>query len=504
MTKTTTAPKTRTPKHEPKSVATAPPAPKTAPVVEQVTPTAKKDIPTAPAKVVKLPASKPLTRKELLKLIYAREFTPLNFDEIKRVVAPGYEALFQKARAQQSNPDASPIVIQVLADYAFLIAYMRSNGANRSRKWNHVERLALEAFRGIGPDGKPNGAGFDPSCTHFVVTRNGAVANGGHSAPAMILAFYHVEDIHQDMFSGVSTGFEWIGKDDTSWLPDKLLVTLVLNAPPESVLKMDDVRLKASGSDYIEMLPCLQKFIEDYAVSSKELDTWCAGMHKRTEDPIDIKDPKTGKQRRKFGSVAVGGRLNATESPVRVISFAPMIIESLRILRSHGGNKDIRFHNGLNPNAGNGLGLKDVLVAMAVLANNDQRERLAKAICKQSTIGEALATRLTRPVKSSGWSKPNADWIISFLVAVGLGKRVNPIADMPDSFTDDKSQDETYRAASWDRGSTDESGQLRQTVYTDVGNEVAKMIGDPDLVKSIALKETRRTGAAKKAAKAKA
>jgi len=499
MTKTTTAPKTRAPKHEPKSVATPiTTTTKKETIAEPITPAAKKE-PPKPV-ILKMPASKPLTRKELLKLIYAREFTPLSFDAIKRVVAPGYEALFQKARSQQSNPDAPPVVIQVIADYEFLIAYMKSNGANRSRKWNHVERLAGEAFRGLDTEGKPNGAGYDPSCTHFVVTRNGAVANGGHSAPAMVLAFFPIKDEHKEMFAGVSTNFEinygFVVEDVSAhWTPSQqLLVTLVLNAPPESVLKMDDVRLKASGSDYIEMLPCLQKFIEDYSVSSQELDTWTAGLHKRTEDPIDIEDKVTGKQRRKFGSVAVGGRLNATEAPVRVISFAPMIIESLRILRSHGQGRNISFSNALNPHKGDGLGVKDMIVAMSVLANNTQRERLAKAICKPSTFGEALGVRLTKPARnqSTGYSKPNADWIISILVAYGIGKQVTP-----DTFTDDKYQIEDYRATSWDRGSTDESGQLRQSVYEEVGKEVAKMIGDPDLIKSITLKETRRKKAAK-------
>jgi len=312
---------------------------------------------------------------------------------------------------------------------------------------------------------------------------------------AMAMGLFNVTDEDGELFVGVSSDFEWIDGPEAEAnalanLGDNLRCTLVLNAPASAVLKMDDVRLEASDENYLEMIPSICRMIEDYNVSAKLLAQVSNGLWKRTSYPTDVVDPNNDKKTvKKYGTVSIGGRLNKEESPVRVITFGPMILAGLIDLREACGDS-ITFYNGL---ATPTLTLKDVLVAMALL-DDSQRKRLAEALGKHSTFAENLSKKLTKPAQSQGWRKPSADWIITCLVKYGM----SGTAALPTTLLDGSWHDPKFRASNWDIGGVDDNDETREEVFLRSAKIIANIVGNVDLITSSNKKAEREARAIKK------
>lgn len=456
-------------------------------------------------KALPAPSSHVPTREEILKATYKRDFTPMPWEVIAKVVTPEYKAIFEHCRRTGEER-----TIMVTPTVEFLRAWIMSNGLNRARKWGHVRNLA-QRMRGDDP----KKIGFSPSCTHFVLTIDRAVANGGHSGPAILAAFYDARE-EVGNWKGLFTDaegndvdpakmvkdFEWIDREDVEASYHDVLnrptekggagglrVSLVLNAPRESVLKMDDVRLQAKDVDYLEMLPQMTKLQEDYQIDLADLAQISNGLYKRTK-PVTY-ETVNGQKIEKFGTLSKGGRLDADGSPVRALTFLPEIIASYKELRSFSKDKkSIIFNNGLSKvNI-----LKDVIVAMSVL-DAPARTRLAKGVCKPCEFGESLSQRLTKPEKSTGWSRPNADWIVSVLVKFGLtGKQ-----DLVDTFEDGDWHTAKNRAPGWDKGQPNDNDEMRDDVMMELTRKVAKITGNAQMIANVELKAARQERANRKA-----
>lgn len=461
----------------------------------------------APPAPVHLPETHVPTQEEILGMVYERKFEPIGWDVIESACDPLYLPILKDAK--KTGREAT---IMVRPTVEFLRAYIKANGLNRPRKPSHCLYLA-EHMRG-NSDTK---LGYSASCTHFVLTVDRAVANGGHSSFAILATFYDARPETGNWDGVLQTkdgkdllpwdfmpNFSWIEGDDAQDVQEQYIalaeqnggfrVTLVLNAPRESVLKMDDIRLQASDEDYIEMLPQLVKVIEDYALPADQLKQYARGLYLRTAEPIQ--DEKTNAW--KFGTLAKGGRLAANEAPIRAITFLPMIVEALNELRSYAKDKKhVKFNSALS----GVLSLKDAVIAMAVLSPT-ARKRLAKEICRSvpedgpDTFSTLLGDRLTPPAnKKAAWSKPNADFIVQSLVSYGLfGKHELPTE------TDSPWHEPKNRADGWDKGQPNDDDVSRGEVIAKVGKEVAKLTGNADLIEAINRKAVIEERKARKAA----
>ena len=454
------------------------------------------------AKAIVKPSSVVQDIDTILDQTYDRKFTPMPWSGIIENVCPEYSGIVKLAQQEQENAKDGDILIprtvQIVPTAPFLLAWMRANGLNRARKATHVQSLATR-FR----------SDFDPSCTHFVLTTEQAVANGGHSGPAIALAFFvadgRFDNSMEDPYSGKGYALEsLIGSEDFEWIlspdveqgyidsmGDRFRLTLVLNAPHSAVLKMDDIRLSAFDSDFIEMLPCLVRTCEDWQIKSAQLAQFGNGLYKRTQEPTE--STIDGKKITKYGTLSKGGRLNAYEAPTRVVTFLPRIQESLVLLRSYdlSNQKDITFFNGLSES----LGLKDVIVAMAV-SSEIGRKNIALGLCTQTEFGAELCRKLTKPANAVGWSKPNSDWIVTALVTYGMNPHVSA-ANIPD----DAWHQPKYRAAGWDIGQSNSDDESRQSVIEYVAGKIAGLTGNDDIVTSTERKARRKREAAVRAAK---
>lgn len=107
-----------------------------------------------------------------------REFKPLDLQLIADACQDRYRDLVMAA-IESGEQTVAIVDLATPAGYKFLQNWIKANGVNRTRKTAHVQRLAL-GFQ----------TNYDSSCTHYVLSSNGMVANAGHSGSAYALAFY--------------------------------------------------------------------------------------------------------------------------------------------------------------------------------------------------------------------------------------------------------------------------------------------------------------------------
>ena len=489
-----------------------------------------------------------------------REFHPLDYDTIRPIVKDEYLDIFDSAVANGHKCSIEIDLnkgydidqpIEENAGFKFVRGWLRANGKNRTPKDNHYGTLAA-GFR----------TEFASDATHWVIDANGMVANGGHSGHGVALAFFPpsveygvygsrvLEDskvensfvtadseFGKELFAEWSTEFpnyvytdsegyvcessviawknhndgqervgqydengSYIAHSDTPEVRTKQDLTIVLriNADPTACLKMDDVRLEASFDDYLEMVAPIRAFLTTLPKEVKEIaGTLFRGYYLRVNHAGES-----------FGSLGKGGRLTKNEVQQWFLAGAPMLLDSIELLKNalNTGIKQFPHFKPIKGGKGQ-VSLANALVAMMV-SSPTGRERIAKVLTEQySRLSDApqyfqklVEYIVKQPGDSS--SAPNADSIVQCLVFLGEGK-TDPVAEMLKQYpttTNSKSemqyaspwQVELNRAMGWDRCNTDIVEEDFTDVCIDAAKRIATILGNEGDVKNAKMKATRK------------
>jgi len=494
-------------------------------------------------------------RHEVLKTSAVIDDRPLSMEILREAVVDAYLPIFDDAVA-----NGSEAAIRVHIQRDMLRSWLAANGANRNRKDSHYLLLAL-LFR----------SDYDSSCTHWVLTKAGKVANGGHSGMGAALAFFP-EDIHYGIYGrpyidpttkaevkadspeGIErlqtveedgeeldyslggyyyekdglvyetvlptmlppttdkdgkpvdrrvgeydkeTGFV-LGSDDDKYRAkygDLLQVTMVINAPETATLKMDDVRLEADYADFLQMIGSIKQWISESGLTHADVGQIAKGWYLRTECK-----PETASAPAVYGYMSKGGRPNKPDVMFWFLTMVPHLADSLNLLRDANDTIIPKFCNDLT---GKGqLSLKDLLVAMMV-SEPAGRKRLAKMVTTTNDkgFGKLLSNELARRYATVGLNKPNADQMISMLVAYGMGVKDPIDAVLVKGYgTDAKDkpiqhwQIEANRAHGWDRGHANyadsDSPESRSEVMKEMAEICTALLNDDTIAASNARKNT--------------
>lgn len=506
-------------------------------------------------------------RQAILEYADTREFVPLDFDTVRAVCKTEHDLakLEDGLKSGRKTTIELDLGKDDEKTIAFLRSWLAANGQNRTPKSVHFGRLAV-AFR--KDDSDPEDVSYDSSCTHFVVMKNRQVGNGGHSGRAFCIAFYpesifygldgspvldkdgntidansEVAETYlgtneegEDMSFGgyyyerdgivyaskvppVPEDFERVGEyevdekskvarfvvgsDNPSYREaiDDLTVNFVFNAPNSAVLKMDDIRLSADYADFLEMVGPIRSYLSQEMppeLSPAAIGQIARGWYLRTNGKRQQGKPET------FGTLSKGGNLNKADVQWWFLTFAPMLIDSIELLKDANGKLrsfpawSVRTDDGRTRK----LSVKDALVAMMV-SDQKGRERIAKALLVKPTAEGDLPKATPEGVvkmidyicpASSRVKTPNADEIVSCLVLYGLGKNDPVDVIKQEHFLpsiDDEEQVACqvwhlpeYRAEGWDRNNPDDLAdgeEKRKEVFAAMSEAIASILGSTEV-----------------------
>jgi len=476
------------------------------------------------------------TRDEALHAKDTRKFNPLDMALISGVVVEGYETLFDEAIKSKKE---TTVRIDLSDARDFLRGWMKANGANRTPKPSHYlylcERFAEE---------------FASSATHWVVASNGMITNAGHSGIGFARAYYP-EDIFYGIFGephrvdkelieagseagkalledpfffasehdgrsvifasyvpprpeGVAGAGEY--DENGKWIPGTdspekrvgLQATLVVNAPPESCLKMDDVRLQADYADFLEMVGPLRAYLPtlpgglDNATIASILLTWYKRInHKTTSDSVT------------YGMVGKGGRPTKSDVQIWAIQALPQLRLCLELLMDANGKQLAAWPLwSKSKTEKGGINTYNGLVAMMV-SDDKGREKIAKLLKRTKPADlDSLPPQMAKfradviVDNKPRYSSLNADTIVEALILFGMGK--TEWYDIATTVEDDSPnpwQIEENRAPGWDRNEDDQLSDGIEDfneVQTAAAKSIAKILGDTSSVESAERKQTRK------------
>lgn len=505
------------------------------------------------------------SRQQLRDMIFesedTREFHPLDYAVIRPLVKDEYLDIFDSA--VESGQKCSIEIdlnkgydakqpIESNPGFQFIRGWLRANGKNRTPKDGHYGSLA-SGFR----------SEFASDATHWVIDSNGMVANGGHSGHGVALAFYPpsveygvygarvLEDskdetsfVKADSEYGKSLLEEWqadfpgymfidsegyvcessvlawknhdeselrvgeydedgnyIAHSDTPNVRTKqdLSIVLRINANPSSCLKMDDVRLEASFDDYLEMVAPIRAFMRTLPKKVKEIaGTLFRGYYLRVNH-----------SKESYGHLGKGGRLTKNEVQQWFVAGAPMLLDSIELLKNSLGTDLKQFPHFLPIKGGKGqVSLANALIAMMV-SSPTGRERIAKVLTEQySKLSDApnyFQKLVDYIIKKPGDSStaPSADQIVQCLVFLGEGK-TDPVAEMQKQYPTTENakgemqyaspwQVELNRVLGWDRTNLDHPVAEQFTdVCISAATRIAEILGNEGDVKNAKMKATRK------------
>ena len=476
------------------------------------------------------------TRNEALTAEDTRKFHPLDTALIKSVVVDGYESILDNALASKTE---TTIRIDLSDARDFLRGWIRANGKNRTPKPSHYSYLCQR----FSED-------FASSATHWVVASNGMITNAGHSGIAFARAYYpedifygvfgepHVIDkelIPADSDAGKALlddpfffigehegrqvifasfvparpeGVEGVGEYDENgkWIPGTdspekrvgLQATLVVNAPPESCLKMDDVRLQADYADFLEMVGPLRAYLPtlpghlDTATIASILLTWYKRInHKVGADSIT------------YGMVGKGGRPTKSDVQIWAVQALPQLRLCLEMLLDATRKQLASWPLWTKSKTEKGgINLYNGVVAMMV-SDDKGRERIAKLLKRTkpadlSTLPEQIGKFRDDCIVDNKprYSALGADTIVEALVLYGMGKTdFYDIATTVEEGEPNPWQIEENRAPGWDRNEDDtlpDGIEDFAEVQSESAKRIADLLGDSSAIESASRKQTRK------------
>jgi hypothetical protein len=498
------------------------------------------------------------TRNAIREAVFAcedtREFHPLDYALIRPIVKDAYLSIFDAACESGEScmveidlnkgfDPSQPITEN--AGFVFVHNWLRANGKNRNPNENHYGELA-NGFRG----------NFVPDATHWVVDTNGMVANGGHSGRATALSFYPpcveygvegkpVENEGKPIDATSPEGVEWLESFpgyyyesngevfETSLLPwlkchegykrpgeyetdDKgnetyiegtdspdvrtkqnLTIRLVINANPQSCLKMDDVRLEASFDDYLQMVAPIRSFMVQLP---KDIREKAGEIFRNYYLRVNHKGES-------FGSLGKGGRLTKNEVQQWFMAGIPHLLDSIALLSNDKGLLDPMLHF-KKPQGGRGGVSYPIAVVAMMVSSPSGRERIAELL-RRNYVDLTKAPKYFQDMVAflclakGDPQAINADMIVQTLVLWGEGA-TDPVAKMKAQYPDKENakgemqyksawQVETNRAMGWDRSNTDSPVEEEFTsVCIDAATRIAEILGSEGDVKNAKMKATRK------------
>ena len=446
---------------------------------------------------VKLFQTKLLSIRELKNQENAKTVTPVDFNILRESIEEEYQDIFDNCIAavnefysldtvdQTEDNAPSSVVVSCKVTASFLNQWILANGKNRESKAEHCLKLAAQ-FADVANNG------FDPSCTHFVLTREGLVGNGGHSGKALANTFFAPEELTPEAWRQVptTTGMEANTVETAEgwreYYGDRLKVNLVIAAPPSAVLKMDDLRLEADDADYIQLIPYLNCLARLYAVSLGELAQWSRGCALRYRGPITT--IKEGQEYTTYGNLAKSGRGNSSLAPVRVLTFGLDCIENLLLLRKANGVTEGMSKAIVTPAWGESAAkvpMKDILVAMFGM-NTEQKQRIVDGLCQAGgQLALHLSAAMTKPkISSAGWRSPPADWIVQSVINYGKGMEGKVAFDRSANggTADGSWHRPECRLPGWDIGLKNEQGKTRSQAMLANAKTICETLNDDSLM----------------------
>lgn len=485
-------------------------------------------------------------RNEILTAKDTRKFHPLDLTIVRGVVLEDYLDIFDKAVASGAE---TTVRIDLSDAKNFLHHWMRANGANRTPKDVHYNNLAKN-FQNE----------FSSSATHWVVTTEGMVSNAGHSGVATAIAYYpedifygvngkpHMiddkevlptsaegkallesEDNNNYFFVGTNEdgkqvvcysivpprpeGLKKIGEYDEEGRyiqgtdspelrdPVKMQATLVINAPVNSCLKMDDVRLEADYKDFLEMVGCLRSYIKTLPINIETLASVLLSWYKRTNHKVSSESVT-------YGSLGKGGRPTKADVQQWAIAAMPSLKLALQYLLNTEGKVRLfplwtkgQFQKG-------GITLPYALVAMMV-SDDAGKERIADLLTMNIPNNDNKLPEDIRKfrdkvvVAANAESHPlNADSMVECLILYGMGVKdwiaKGTTQVQLEGHTAEKPAlanpwlIEALRASGWDRNDLDLGQEKWGTALQDAANKLSSLMGDTSHAKSAARKATRK------------
>ncbi len=298
-------------------------------------------------------------------------------------------------------------------------------------------------------------------------------------------------------------------------LSQNLTIRLVINADPESCLKMDDVRLEASMDHYLQMVGPIKAFMQTLPkmVREKAGELFRQWYLRVNHSGGTATKPQT------YGFLSKGGRLTKNEVQQWFIAGAPALLDSIALLTNDKGIINPMRHFKKPEGGRGGVSLVHALVAMMV-SSPSGRERIAKELCRdykefsESPEGfQKLVGYLC--LEKTDTQQINSDIIVQTLVLLGEGKgcegAVNAMTATYPTGKDKNGkpetlspwQVETNRAMGWDRCNTDEPVNEEFTsVCISAAERIASILGNEGAVKDAKMKATRK-GAGKRGPNAK-
>ena len=447
-----------------------------------------------------------------------REYNPMPLDVLTSHIAPEYRAVYETMKKTNDKREAEglpriPYAVQIEPSPEYIYYWCDANGLNRHRDWRH----ALGLGAAIRDD-------FDPSCTHWCLTSSLAVSNGGHSGPAVALGLMHVlnrDDSWADVknakgevignWGDVLTSRDGqtisvksvFGTDDdpedtvklSAVMDDETAksyedyyryygrwrVNVILDAPDDSFLKMEDLRLNMSVLDVISRIPAMADILGEIDLRPNTLMAIIRQAWLRCS-PSGLNN---------YGNCSIGGKLPAKTAPARFGLFIDDIQDSLATLKKAMGGV-IKLPETLPEQVRNGL-TKDIVLTMTLLSDAN-REKVCKFITSSTNFAK-LTNKLIRPVGASGWTSPKTDWMISAIISMSQGASEPP--------TDDeiKAKPEVYRGDYWDRGLDHPTRGSLNDAYLEVAKQITDAIDDPDLLEEVKASIKNRANNAKAKAK---
>jgi hypothetical protein len=483
-----------------------------APIVASKTKPAKPSVPTA-QELLNTPKVRKTFATRLKEQNQRRSFVPVPVPVLESHIAPEYLDLYRHLKKvndkrHEAGEALIPFCIQVEPSPEFIYHWGCANGLNRGRIWQHVGKLA-NAMRND----------YDPACTHWCITRLLAVANGGHSGTAFAAAMYQLidelgnwldvynkagdkignwgdvfktsqgktispwnlfeslvidtekpkdkkskEEIKEEIENagyrlpaildqGTADSFEYYYRTHGQWR-----VNVIIDAPDDSFLKMEDLRLNMSILDVLNSVPAISDIIGELPIQTNTLLPVIRQGWLRCS-------PKGEKP---YGDCSIGGKIPPKTAPARFGLFIDDIETSIDQLTTALGGK-LRLPETIKTNIANQL-LKEFILAMT-LAGDDTRKKICKVISGPKLID--LAAYFVRPAGSVSWKAPKTDWTLAAIYALANG------GEIP---TDDKikAKPESYRGDYWDRGlDHPELGSIVDA-YEHIAKEISIALDDDD------------------------
>lgn len=492
-------------------------------------------------------------RDEIFECKDTRKFHPLSLDIVRKVVLPDYLPIFDKA--VKSGKEVT-VRIDLSDARDFIHAWMKANGANRTPKDVHYNHLAVNFANEFSSsathwvltvDGMVSNAGHSGMATAIAYYPEDifyGISGLPHEVPSasdpktMVTvpvdsaegkALLEAEDNNGYYFAAIDDktgenlvhysivpprpeglrpigqyeGEKFIEGSDSPELrdPEKMQATLVINAPANSCLKMDDVRLEASYQDFLEMVGPLRSYIKTLPISIEQLATVLLNWYKRTNH-------KVASESITFGSLGKGGRPTKSDVQQWAITAIPLLKLSLQYLLNTEGK--IRLFPLWTKNQFQKGGITLVYALVSMMVSDDKgRKRIAELLTMNIPANDTdlkddvreFRDKVLVPANATSHAL-NADSLVECLILYGLGKpnwvELGTTQVQLEGHTADKPalanswQVEALRAKGWDRNELDLGEEKWQTTLIEAAKRLSALLGDTTSSDNAERKATRK------------